>query len=880
MILFNKKSQNNDSEPRVIYINSLDTKKRARVAPFIFQLLLMYVGLVGFLYSVSTSLKMTMEPYIIALMVLPLLVTAALFTLSSKLYVSFISVFGGLVFIILVFVRKLAKYIFDAFVFCYNYTIHLVVEEGFSDYERAFTEDITEKLADPKLVQGYLKCVIIVLAVVFSVIFVSTLMKKSMIWVCAVCCFAVLTPSLYYGAVPSGIAFAMFLSGIIGCYAESISYKIYKKAKKENQSLEDTNKKNQKANRLGFAFNSAASGFFTTCAVLAISFTVSVSVYSKDILQIDSIREFIDSFAQRFLNQFFYESFETSEGAIGGLLEGNILTLDTPNFRDLPVMTVTTKTNTSLYLRGWIGQTLEQDGWEILDDNDTDLYFSRIGPYFDSYTQFYDYTNLMYKDLLASASTDSETKQFGFVHDTVKVKAKYSKSLMMFMPIAGTDGEVKGKYDGIEVIGDTISFFKNDRPKNNTYTINAALLTYSNRDFYLNYKQNLSDYMFMAEAVLQKDTALNEEEQFMYDERKYSDYVNENYLIVPSNADFLAEIADEVTKNYNADFDKALAIERYFKTQYKYSKKPVKAIGSALSKVRYMVEETQTGYCTYFATAMTVMMRQLGIPSRYVIGYHAMTTEDTGANSYVRDIKDDNYHAWVEVYFDGIGWLTFDPTPGVVGQNVIRDYAYLDDPAYDASTDPDQPGEKDTFQGGLIDQIEPDEQPTEEPLGSLDDLENIGNDIPKWLIAIIIIVDILLLLIAALIVAIILIKQKFKNYVIDLKRLEPTEMTKIIYPQILRLFGSLKYKPRPGELITDFAKRLDKIFTLSIPFKSIVNDLEMSQFSNNTISAESAERIYEYYNLLSKSVFYSLNIFKKYYFMVTIRKKKYLNEKI
>ena len=68
--------------------------------------------------------------------------------------------------------------------------------------------------------------------------------------------------------------------------------------------------------------------------------------------------------------------------------------------------------------------------------------------------------------------------------------------------------------------------------------------------------------------------------------------------------------------------------------------------------------ESGKGYCTYFASAMAVMSRGIGVPSRFVIGY-----------GLVRDGKNyaaytDNAHAWVECYFRGVGWVPFDPTAG------------------------------------------------------------------------------------------------------------------------------------------------------------------------------------------------------------------------
>ena len=122
--------------------------------------------------------------------------------------------------------RSVSNRIYDAFSFCYNLTIHIVVEEGYTNYKSAMTENITDRLSDTELVSGYFYCVIIVLAVVFSVLFASTMLKKSLVWVAVLPCFIILTPSLFFGAVPRRPAFGLFISGIIGCYAESIAYTV------------------------------------------------------------------------------------------------------------------------------------------------------------------------------------------------------------------------------------------------------------------------------------------------------------------------------------------------------------------------------------------------------------------------------------------------------------------------------------------------------------------------------------------------------------------------------------------------------------------------------------------------------------------------------
>jgi transglutaminase-like putative cysteine protease len=75
---------------------------------------------------------------------------------------------------------------------------------------------------------------------------------------------------------------------------------------------------------------------------------------------------------------------------------------------------------------------------------------------------------------------------------------------------------------------------------------------------------------------------------------------------------------------------------------------------------------TRQGYCTYYATAMTVMARLLGIPTRVASGF-ARGTLDTKRNVWV--VSGADAHSWVQAYFPDYGWINFDPTPGYSLQN-------------------------------------------------------------------------------------------------------------------------------------------------------------------------------------------------------------------
>lgn len=103
----------------------------------------------------------------------------------------------------------------------------------------------------------------------------------------------------------------------------------------------------------------------------------------------------------------------------------------------------------------------------------------------------------------------------------------------------------------------------------------------------------------------------------------------------------------------------AVALDAWFRSSggFKYTNHP--AVFGAAPLVGF-VAETRAGYCQYFAGAMALMLRYLGVPARVAVGFSS-GTYDAGRGIWT--VTDHDAHAWVEAWFDGYGWLPFDPTP-------------------------------------------------------------------------------------------------------------------------------------------------------------------------------------------------------------------------
>ncbi len=142
---------------------------------------------------------------------------------------------------------------------------------------------------------------------------------------------------------------------------------------------------------------------------------------------------------------------------------------------------------------------------------------------------------------------------------------------------------------------------------------------------------------------------------------EYAPWLWIRYSALPSDMpDRVADLAATITAGAETPYDKAKAVETYLKTSYTYNLEidppPFGADG-----VDHFLFESKEGYSEYFGSAMTVLMRSLDIPARMVTGY---TVGNRVPDSELYIVADHHSHGWTEVYFNGYGWIPFEPTPG------------------------------------------------------------------------------------------------------------------------------------------------------------------------------------------------------------------------
>ena len=139
----------------------------------------------------------------------------------------------------------------------------------------------------------------------------------------------------------------------------------------------------------------------------------------------------------------------------------------------------------------------------------------------------------------------------------------------------------------------------------------------------------------------------------------YPNEIKETYLQLPPKMDRrIPQLAREITKFSKTNFDKALAIENFLQNRYAYSLNLTGKPGD--DPLIHFLFESRSGHCEYFASSMTILLRTLGIPAREVNGFLPGEYNDLGGDYIVRA---SDAHSWVEVYFPGLDWQVFDPTP-------------------------------------------------------------------------------------------------------------------------------------------------------------------------------------------------------------------------
>jgi transglutaminase-like putative cysteine protease len=147
-------------------------------------------------------------------------------------------------------------------------------------------------------------------------------------------------------------------------------------------------------------------------------------------------------------------------------------------------------------------------------------------------------------------------------------------------------------------------------------------------------------------------------EQLRQAGQRYPSSVTSRYLSLPDTVtQRTRDLARAISSGAANPYDAAKEIETYLRTNITYSEN-IPFPPPEVDVVDHVLFTDQRGYCEYYSSAFIVMMRSLGIPSRMAVGFFPTDEEEDGGYLY----RELNAHAWPEVYFEGYGWIGFEPT--------------------------------------------------------------------------------------------------------------------------------------------------------------------------------------------------------------------------
>ncbi len=149
------------------------------------------------------------------------------------------------------------------------------------------------------------------------------------------------------------------------------------------------------------------------------------------------------------------------------------------------------------------------------------------------------------------------------------------------------------------------------------------------------------------------------EQELRTSSTEYPSWVRQRYLQLPRSLPTrVQDIAAQVTQGADTPYDKAAAIESYFRNNFTYSTH-VPEVPPDRDWVDYFLFDSKQGYCDYFATSMVVLLRSQGVPARVASGF-APGEFDPNQGAWL--VRENQAHSWVEAYFPGYGWITFEPS--------------------------------------------------------------------------------------------------------------------------------------------------------------------------------------------------------------------------
>ncbi len=329
----------------------------------------------------------------------------------------------------------------------------------------------------------------------------------------------------------------------------------------------------------------------------------------------------------------------------------------------------------------------------------------------------------------------------------------------------------------------------------------------------------------------------------------YSEYVNERYTEVPE--DMRAELeayldsidfeqlledvlyfdggsllsdddsSEELTEQA-LRFAKAQTLSSYLAKFYTYS---LSGENRGEDMIMQFLTETKRGHCSLYASAMTLLLRTEGIPARYCTGFSIYPDSVSGKTTVLRE---KNLHAWVEVYIDDLGWVTFDPTSAAVSS------------INGAGNTQQRPDRNETIQARPETIEYPDYDDTREPTSRHDPSEppaEPDSTVPTGLIVAIVAAVVAIAVIALAVIAWQRLTKRAEAAVASADEHEP----KSVYACMVDILALCDLRPAQGQLPVDFYRTCDERFGTAL--ESVSGILEAAAFGSGDMNDSDREAL-------------------------------------
>ncbi|OKI05214.1 transglutaminase [Streptomyces sp. CB02923] len=181
--------------------------------------------------------------------------------------------------------------------------------------------------------------------------------------------------------------------------------------------------------------------------------------------------------------------------------------------------------------------------------------------------------------------------------------------------------------------------------------------------------QNTRGAQYQVESLLVRPTA----RQLDASPAPPAELTREYTKVPDSLPPVVRETARQVTRDARTAYDKAVRLQDWFSLNGGFTYNTEVRAGSGTEAISRFLEQKE-GFCVHFAFSMAAMARTLGIPARVAVGFTPGTRQSDGSTSV--GLKD--AHAWPELYFEGVGWTRFEPTPS---RGTPPDYTLADTPS-------------------------------------------------------------------------------------------------------------------------------------------------------------------------------------------------------